>query len=167
MIENDSPRMSVIPLRAVFRFDYDLGLFLAKLRQEALLDEECLLLITADHCMPACPQYLAIPGTNDTPYECIPFIVLSGCELPRLEPEREASQTSTAPTIFHLLGIPAAPFGWWGRSLYDHAHPPPIFVGSHGHSRGLQLGPPGEQAPAVDPAAMQRFFDTLLIEPNR
>lgn len=148
-------------LRSVFRFDHDLGRFVDVLRKDGLLDEQTLLIITADHCCASDPQYLAVPGTINSPHERIPFVLVSGRKLPKLDPEREGSQLSTAPTVFHLLGIPA-PISWWGRSLYDPVHVPPIFVGSFRDQ--IQIGMPGEPAPAVDAAAAYDFFNTLVRE---
>ncbi|MGA2500786.1 MAG: hypothetical protein ABSH20_23865, partial [Tepidisphaeraceae bacterium] len=93
-----------------------------------LMDEDTLVVITADHCLPSIPALGELPGASKSPFERIPLILLSRRVLPSFEPARQASQLDLAPTLLHLLNLPV-PAGYWGRSLFDAGRTRVPFVG--------------------------------------
>ena len=116
-------------LRSVCRLDYDIGDFITRLKRQGLLDHETAVVLTADHCFPVYPSYLAVPGTSSTPYERIPFIVFDGNGPVSIRTDLPASQLATAPTLADLAGVAHDPY-WWGRSLFTRmTHLKPIFIG--------------------------------------
>lgn len=113
-------------LQSVFRMDYDLSVFVGRLKAEKLLDEDTLVILTADHCFLASPILNSLPGTSSSPFERIPLVVLSGRKLPPADRNRPTSQLDIAPSLLHLLGLPI-PQGYWGRTIFDPQPAP--FVG--------------------------------------
>ena len=105
-------------LRAVFRFDVTLQRFFEDLKRRGLLDEDSVVIITADHSCPPFPTLMNRMGMNRTRYERIPWIVFS-TRKGFIPPEgRLGSQCDTAPTLAQLAGLKTDP-AWWGASLYD------------------------------------------------
>jgi len=103
-------------LRSVYRFDYDLKLFVGELKAKQLLDNDTVLIITADHSCPPFPLMDSRLGVNNSRYEKIPWIAMSGDGLPILPIEGFGSQLDSAPTIAYLAGITPDP-AWWGNGL--------------------------------------------------
>lgn len=115
-------------LRAVFNYDHDLKTFLTDLASAGLFDEDTLIVITADHCVPSNPALAELPGADLSPFERIPLIFLSRRPLPPYDRDRRTSQLDVAPSILHLLGLPV-PAGYWGRSIFDASRGRAPFVG--------------------------------------
>ncbi len=115
-------------LQAVFRSDYDIKLFLSELMAAGLYDQNTLVIITSDHCWPSSPTMLELPGTSSSPFERIPFTLLSPRILPAFRRQDTTSQLDVAPSVLHLLNLPI-PAGYWGDSIFDIENPPAPFVG--------------------------------------
>ena len=114
-VANDLARLY---LRAVFRFDVTLERFFGDLKRRGLLDEDSVVIITADHSCPPFPTLMNRMGMNRTRYERIPWIVFS-TRKEFFPPEgRLGTQCDTAPTLAQLTGLEADP-AWWGDSLYE------------------------------------------------
>ncbi len=108
--------------------DYDLDLFLKELEQSQLIDDDTLVVLTADHCCPTTPAIRTLPGATNSPFDRIPLVLLSPRLLPLADRNRATSQLDVAPSILHLLGLPV-PQGYWGRSVCDASSGPSPFVG--------------------------------------
>ena len=108
--------------------DYDLEQFVKGMKEAGLLDEDTLLIITADHCFPASPILESLLGTSNSAFERIPLVVLSSRTLPPADRNRATSQLDVAPSLLHLLGLPI-PQGYWGKSIFDPRPNATPFVG--------------------------------------
>jgi len=106
-------------LQSIFYHDRDIALFMRELEERGLWDDETLLMITADHSPPFNFVLRALPGYPNTNLARIPLVVLTPQELPTVAADLPAGQLDLAPTLAHLLDIPA-PLGWWGRSIFAH-----------------------------------------------
>lgn len=105
--------------RAFARFGQDVKRFLTALHEKGLLDEDTLVLITADH-----PSYSNTP-TNAlfkpyrTEYDNLPFVIVTKTPIKKpLTQNPLASQLDVAPTVLDLLNI-EPPQAFFGHSLFD------------------------------------------------
>ncbi|MDY6039049.1 MAG: LTA synthase family protein [Elusimicrobiaceae bacterium] len=105
--------------RAFARFGQDVKRFLAALHKKGLLDENTLVLITADH-----PSYSNTP-TNALfkpyrpEYDNLPFVIVTQTPIKKpLTDNPLASQLDIAPTVLDLLNIDP-PQAFFGHSLFD------------------------------------------------
>ena len=113
--------------RAFARHNEDLGTFLQNLKNENLLDEDSLLIITADH-----PFFANMEGQNFTKnalsvIDEVPIIFIS--KKPILESISDdifKSQQDIAPTILGLAGL-NIPRGMFGRSIFDNTAKRTVF----------------------------------------
>jgi phosphoglycerol transferase MdoB-like AlkP superfamily enzyme len=104
-------------LQSIFYHNYDIANFMSELEKRGLWDDETLVIITADHSPPinfALRQLAGYPNSN---LARIPLVLLTPQLLPTLHADLFATQLDLAPTLAHLLGVPAPP-GWWGRSIF-------------------------------------------------
>ena len=105
--------------RAFARFGQDVKRFLKRLDEQALLDEDTLLLITPDH-----PSYSNTPTNKlfkpyQKEYDNLPFIIITRTPLDKpLTDNPLVSQLDIAPTIMDLLNLPQ-PKAFFGHSLFD------------------------------------------------
>lgn len=148
-------------LRAVFRFDHDVGRFVAGLRSAGLWDERTLLVLTADHGFPPLTVLQTIPGISPKRYRRIPFIVMSGQPLPPTDLSRRASQTATAPTFADLLNLPRLP-GWMGRSLYARQYEEPVFLAFDSDRLDTSMEADSRLGDPATRAAAKRICDLVL-----
>jgi hypothetical protein len=137
-------------LQAWFRADHDLGLFLAQLRARNLLDDQTAVIVTGDHSCPGGPIYMAVPGAAKESIERIPWILISGRDLP-IDTGRLSSQIDTAPTIAQLAGVPSLST-WWGTSLLAKAAGRPQLAWRD--RRALKVDPDGTTT-VMDPAVQR------------
>ncbi len=114
-------------LTSVFRYDHDLGVLMRALEEKKLLDESTLLVITADHAYPVSSHLRNILGPHVSNQSPIVSVWYCKQPLPAVDRERLATQTATAPTIFHLLGLPTLK-GWFGRSLFASEYAAPVYM---------------------------------------
>ncbi|MDR0292061.1 MAG: LTA synthase family protein, partial [Elusimicrobium sp.] len=118
---------SVNMANAFRRHDYDLGLFVEKLKKENLLDDKTLLIITGDH-----PFFCNIgePGLAKNfkeIFNTLPFILVSKNKITAPVTQNPyASQEDIAPTVLALAGMPA-PRGMFGKNLFDADAPRTVF----------------------------------------
>lgn len=118
--EIDAPFYNIPTLpRAFARFGQDVKRFLTSLQKKGLLDENTLILVTADH-----PSYSNTP-TNALfkPYQAefdnLPFIIITQTPIKKpLTDNPLASQLDIAPTVLDLLNI-SQPKAFFGHSLFD------------------------------------------------
>lgn len=106
--------------RAFARHNEDLGLFLQKLKDENLLDDETLLIITADHPFFANMEGKVFTQNTSALINEVPMIFIS--KKPILEPIADdifKSQQDIAPTVLGLAGL-EIPHGMFGRSIFDN-----------------------------------------------
>jgi len=116
-IENAKPNELKMWLQSIFYHDRDMARFMTQLDEVGLWDDETLLIITADHAPPFNFVLRGLPGYPNTNLARIPLVLLTPQELPAIRVDLPAGQLDLAPTLLHLLGIPAPP-GWWGRSIF-------------------------------------------------
>ena len=140
-------------LRAVFRQDHDIKLLYKRLDSEGLLGDESLFILTADHAFPDLPALDEIPGMSRGALRKIPMVIVAGQPLPEAWClDQNVSQTATAPTLAHLLGVSSSK-GWFGRSLYTgEQHKSPSFVWSM-----------SDAASKPYPKEVKNLFRTVLI----
>ena len=106
--------------RAFARHNEDLGRFLKNLQDENLLNEDTLLIITADH-----PFYANLEGGGiykgaRPMFNEVPIIFISKKPiLENISPDLFKSQQDIAPTILGLAGL-NTPRGMFGRSIFDN-----------------------------------------------
>lgn len=112
-------------LRSVFRMDHDLKLFVEHLQREHLLNDESILIITADHSAPPFPRLTNRLGLSASSYEKIPFVVIGGPSDLNLKTDLVGSQLDTAPTVASLAGLDAKST-WWGISYLDGVRRLPV-----------------------------------------
>ncbi len=149
-------------LRAIFRADHDVKLFLADLEERGLFDDETLVIVTADHMCPVYVDLQRLPGVHRNPFGNIPFILFTPRTLPPFPRDRETSQLDVGPSLLHLLGLDVPP-GMWGRSVFDGENEGGVFVGL---TRGrLFIGPEDarrsfdiESPPSGDDARLSELF---------
>ncbi len=105
--------------RAFARFGQDVKRFLTALDKKGLLDDDTLILVTADH-----PSYSNTP-TNALfkPYgeefDNLPFVIITKTPIEKpLAQNPLVSQLDIAPTVLDLLNIPQ-PKAFFGHSLFD------------------------------------------------
>lgn len=105
--------------RAFARFGQDVKRFLTTLHQKGLLDDDTLILVTADH-----PSYSNTP-TNALfkPYgpefDNLPFVIITKTPIKKpLAQNPLVSQLDIAPTVLDLLNIPQ-PKAFFGHSLFE------------------------------------------------
>jgi len=104
-------------LQSIFYHDHDMTRFMTDLDEHGLWDDETLVIITADHSPPFNFVLRELPGYPTTNLARIPLVLLTPQQLPPVPTDMPAGQLDLAPSLLHLLGIPAPP-GWWGRSLF-------------------------------------------------
>lgn len=127
-------------LKSFYRQDFDIGQFYDTLVRENLLDNETLLILTADH---SCPRFY-----NPEPeiLERTPIVFISKEKITTLELNQpNISQIDIAPTILSLAGI-RPPRGYWGRSLlhkaehtYFGVHGDTLIVRRNGHVKTIVM----------------------------
>ncbi len=106
-------------LRSVYQLDFDMKLFIEKLKKNGLFTPDTLIIVTADHACPRNSVTRNIKGFPMTNLAKIPLIFLSKQQLPFIRNNILSSQIDLAPTILHLLNIPI-PQGYWGDSLFSN-----------------------------------------------
>jgi hypothetical protein len=112
-------------LRAVFRADHDLGLFVDSIKQRGLLDERTLLIVTADHSSP--PFYEPAPPA----LAHVPVVFISkNREVELAGLTDHSSLYDLGPTILSLAGLEPAR-GYFGRDL--SASSSSNYFGKHGN----------------------------------
>lgn len=113
-------------LGAHFRNDVSIQRFFEALEKRQLLDEDTIVIITADHCCPPFQDLRDSLKKGISMYDRIPCLVYTKRRnMPQLA-KRLASQCDTAPTLTHLAGLEANP-AWWGTSLYTRQRKAPLF----------------------------------------
>ena len=106
--------------RAFARHNEDLGHFLKNLQDENLLDEDTLLIITADHPFFANLEGGGIYKGARPMFNEIPIIFISKKPiLENISPDLFKSQQDIAPTVLGLAGL-NTPRGMFGRSIFDN-----------------------------------------------
>jgi phosphoglycerol transferase MdoB-like AlkP superfamily enzyme len=140
-------------LRSVFRADYDLSIFVRDLKLKGLLDEDTVLIVTADHSTPPFPELSNRMGMGKTRFERIPFLVVSGRKLPTIPSDRVGSQLDTAPTLAFLAGIKPDE-AWLGENLF----------GGHGVSTILSYNDDELRTISGDRSGLIKTNDNLLLK---
>jgi phosphoglycerol transferase MdoB-like AlkP superfamily enzyme len=143
--------------------DYDIGVFVSNLKKEGLLDEQTLLIITADHSVP--PIYHPAPEVLDR----IPLIFISKKKIEGLKlAQPDISQIDIAPTILDLLGL-SSPQEYWGYSLFDKIdrtyfgiHNKILTIRDNSHIKQISMEHP---ASATDSELID-LMNTVFILPN-
>lgn len=106
--------------RAFARHNEDLGLFLKNLQEENLLDENTLLIITADHPFFANLEGAGIYKGARPVFNEVPIIFISKKPIEeKISGDLFKSQQDIAPTILGLAGLDI-PRGMFGRSIFDN-----------------------------------------------
>lgn len=105
-------------MRSVYYHDYDIQQTINRLKDNNLIDDQTLLIFTADHACPVNNVTANITGYDQTSLARIPLMIMSNGEFLELSSEKKASQLDLAPTILHLLNIDI-PQGYWGNSLFS------------------------------------------------
>lgn len=104
-------------LKAIAKHDYDVGQTIKKIQEAGLLDDETLIILTADHACPLNDVVSSIKGYPQTNLARIPLVFLTGQKLPEVKKDTTLSQLDLAPTILHMLNI-KVPDGYWGDSIF-------------------------------------------------
>lgn len=113
--------------RAFARHNEDLGLFLKNLREENLLDDDTLLIITADHPFFANLEGGGIYKGARPVFNEVPIIFISKKPiLENISADLFKSQQDIAPTILGLAGL-NTPRGMFGRSIFDNRQQHTVF----------------------------------------
>ncbi len=113
--------------RAFARVGQDIERFIENLRTKNLLDENTLILVTADH-----PSFsnMITPGLFkpfDPVFDRIPFAIVTVPAINKpLVTDTLASQLDIAPTVLDLLNLPQ-PKGFFGHSLFEQNTPRSVF----------------------------------------
>lgn len=152
--EIDAPFYNIPTLpRAFARFGQDVKRFLTALDKKGLLDDDTLILLTADH-----PAYSNTP-TNalfkpyGAEFDNLPFIIITKTPIKKpLAQNPLVSQLDIAPTVLDLLNIPQ-PEAFFGHSLFDQNAQRSIFdvkedyavVTADGEKRVLALNSADEE----------------------
>ncbi|MBO4708001.1 MAG: sulfatase-like hydrolase/transferase [Elusimicrobiaceae bacterium] len=106
--------------RAFARHNEDLGRFLKNLQDENLLDEDTILIITADHPFYANLEGGGIYKGTRPMFNEVPIIFISKKPiLENISQDLFKSQQDIAPTILGLAGL-NIPRGMFGRSIFDN-----------------------------------------------
>ena len=106
--------------RAFARHNEDLGLFLKNLREENLLDDDTILIITADHPFFANLEGAGIYAGARPMFNEVPLIFISKKPIEeKISGDLFKSQQDIAPTILGLAGLDI-PRGMFGRSIFDN-----------------------------------------------
>ena len=106
--------------RAFARHNEDLGRFLKNLQDENLLDEDTLLIITADHPFFANLEGGGIYNGARPMFNEVPIIFISKKPIEeKISGDLFKSQQDIAPTILGLAGLDV-PRGMFGRSIFDN-----------------------------------------------
>ncbi len=106
--------------RAFARHNEDLGLFLKNLREENLLDDDTILIITADHPFFANLEGAGIYKGARPVFNEVPIIFISKKPIEeKISSDLFKSQQDIAPTILGLAGFDI-PRGMFGRSIFDN-----------------------------------------------
>lgn len=156
-------------LKAVDRLDHDVAGFIDDLRARGLLDEETLVIVSSDHSCAVNNVTGRIPGHPRNNLGRIPLVFLSGQTLPDTPRDVLASQIDIAPSIFHLMGLPAES-GWWGRSLFDPGREPSrigydkgfVTITSGKRARNINLSKPDSDE---DKQFLNLFHSVLVRKP--
>lgn len=119
----DRPNMA----RAFRNYDYELGLFIENLQKENLLDEDTLLIVTADHPFYANLDIGPLVKNYQKNFEEVPFILITKNKIEEvLTTDKNASQQDIAPTILGLAGQ-KTPQNMMGRSLFENTPERSVF----------------------------------------
>lgn len=106
--------------RAFRNYDYELGLFIENLQKEDLLDDDTLLIITADHPFYANLDIGPLVKNYQKNFEEVPFILVTKNKIEEvLTNDKNVSQQDIAPTILGLAGL-KTPQNMMGRSLFEN-----------------------------------------------
>lgn len=117
-LRKNAPKDTYKWLHSIDNMDYDIAEFIENLEEKGLLDENTLVIVSADHSCPVNNVSKAIPGHPKNNLGLMPLVFLSGQSLPQTDYGQLASEIDIAPTIIHLLGLPKVK-GWWGDSLFN------------------------------------------------
>ncbi|ACC98120.1 Sulfatase family protein [Elusimicrobium minutum Pei191] len=112
-----SPNM----VRAFWKHDHDLGLFVKKLEKEGLFDDRTLLIVSGDHPFFSNISFTSLVTPFKDDFNNLPFLLIS--KKPIKAPLTEnplASQIDIAPTVLALTGFDI-PKGMFGKSLFEEA----------------------------------------------
>lgn len=113
--------------RAFRNYDYELGLFIENLKKENLLDDDTLLIVTADHPFYANLDMGALVKNYQKNFEEVPFILVTKNKIEEeLIKSPYASQQDIAPTILGLAGL-KTPQNMMGRSLFENTPERSVF----------------------------------------
>ena len=113
--------------RAFRNYDYELGLFIENLKKEDLLDDDTLLIITADHPFYANLDIGPLVKNYQKNFEEVPFILVTKNKIEEvLTTDKNASQQDIAPTILGLAGL-KTPQTMMGRSLFENTPERSVF----------------------------------------
>jgi hypothetical protein len=119
----DRPNMA----RAFRNYDYELGLFIENLEKKNLLDDDTLLIITADHPFYANLDIGPLVKNYQKNFEEVPFILITKNKIEEtLTSDKNASQQDIGPTILGLAGF-KTPINMMGRSLFENTPERSVF----------------------------------------
>ena len=147
--------------RAFARHNYDLGLFIEALKNEELLDDDTLLIITSDHPFFANVDTGHLFKNYRPIFDDIPLIFVSAQRMHTyglvLSPEIFKSQQDIAPTILALAGF-ETPRGMFGRSVFETSDRTVFYMKSSyvviNNTRGTRIVPLNSKKPE-DKALLQ------------
>jgi len=110
-------------LESYYRQDYDIGIFIDRIKTSGLLDDKTLVIITSDHSLPDWD------GSGISPLDRIPIIFIAKEKLPINLTADNISQVDLAPTILDLT-LGQAPSSYFGKSLLRDTKR--LYLGRHG-----------------------------------
>ena len=154
-------------MKAVHAVDVDIERLVRRMREKDLLGEDTLLIISADHSCPPNAVTRRLPGHTRRSLGKVPFIIISGADLPKVDSSRPASQVDVAPTILHLMGLPV-PRGYWGDSLFHEGKKNPA-IGFHRDMVTIE-SPEGKKVLDMkhlrkdEDKEFERVFSTVIVD---
>jgi hypothetical protein len=126
-VPGESDDLARAILQEIFHHDYDVGLTIQRMRDQNLLGDDALVVLTADHAFPRSKALNDIPGFPAEVFCRLPLAFFSGQPLPKVDRNEFCSQLDFAPSIAHLLRL-QIPQGWWGDSVFDANHTAPYVM---------------------------------------
>ena len=152
--------------RAFARHNEDLGIFLKNLREEDLIDDDTLIIITADHPFFANLEGAGIYAGARPMFNEVPIIFISKKPIEeKISGNLFKSQQDIAPTILGLAGLDT-PRGMFGRSIFDN-QPHTVFNIKDGYvkvsnTNGSKIVP--FNAKDKQNKALMQLLNTALVE---